>query len=37
MKKIETLVEDLQEVIYGRGGWTKAISDTLGTNISKSA
>ena len=37
MKKIETLVEDLEEVIYGKGGWTKVISDTLGKNIADSA
>ena len=37
MKKIDTLVEDLESVIYGQGGWNGTIGSMLGTNIAMSA
>jgi CRISPR/Cas system-associated exonuclease Cas4 (RecB family) len=37
MKKIDTLVEDLESVIYGLGGWNGNIGSILGDNIAKSA
>tara|TARA_B100001093_G_C26819653_1_gene1011346 strand:+ start:1169 stop:2017 length:849 start_codon:yes stop_codon:yes gene_type:complete len=37
MKKIDTLIEDIEQVIYGKGGWNKVISETLGKNIADSA
>ena len=33
MKKIDTLVEDLESVIYGQGGWRKSIAEEMGRNI----
>jgi len=37
MKKIDTLVEDLESVIYGQGGWNGTIGSMLGNNIAMSA
>tara|TARA_R110000803_G_scaffold91417_6_gene158809 strand:+ start:910 stop:1773 length:864 start_codon:yes stop_codon:yes gene_type:complete len=37
MKKIDTLVEDLESVIYGLGGWNGRIGSILGDNIATSA
>jgi CRISPR/Cas system-associated exonuclease Cas4 (RecB family) len=37
MKKIDTLVEDLESVIYGQGGWNGTIGSILGNNIAMSA
>ena len=33
MKNIDTLVEDLESVIYGQGGWRKSIAEEMGKNI----
>ena len=37
MKKIDTLIEDLESVIYGLGGWNGTIGSILGNNIATSA
>jgi len=37
MKKIDTLVEDIESVIYGLGGWNGTIGSILGNNIATSA
>jgi hypothetical protein len=37
MKKIDTLVEDIESVIYGLGGWNGTIGSMLGDNITTSA
>jgi hypothetical protein len=37
MKKIDTLVEDIESVIYGLGGWNGTIGSILGNNIAMSA
>jgi hypothetical protein len=37
MKKIDTLVEDIQSVIYGQGGWNGTIGSMLGNNIALTA
>jgi len=37
MKKIDTLVEDIESVIYGLGGWNGTIGSILGSNIAMSA
>ena len=37
MKKIDTLVKDLESVIYGQGGWNGTIGSMLGGNIALSA
>lgn len=37
MKTIDTLVSDIEEVIYGRGGWYSAIGEMLGNNIASAA
>jgi len=37
MKTIDTLVEDIESVIYGRGGWNGTIGSMLGNNIAMSA
>ena len=37
MKKIDTLVEDLESVIYGQGGWRKSIAEEMGRNIGEVA
>ena len=37
MKTLETLVEDIQSVIYGQGGWTKSISELLGSGVADTA
>ena len=37
MKKIDTLVQDLESVIYGLGGWSGTVGSMLGTNIAMSA
>jgi len=37
MKKIDTLIEDLESVIYGLGGWNGTIGSILGNNIAMSA
>jgi len=37
MKKIDTLVQDLESVIYGLGGWSGTVGSILGTNIAMSA
>ena len=33
MKNIDTLIEDLESVIYGQGGWRKSIAEAMGKNI----
>ena len=33
MKNIDTLVEALDSVIYGQGGWRKSIAEAMGKNI----
>ena len=37
MKTIDTLVKDLEDVIYGRGGWHSAVGEMLGNNIATAA
>jgi CRISPR/Cas system-associated exonuclease Cas4 (RecB family) len=37
MKKIDTLIPDLEEVIYGRGGWNSALGTMMGEAIATSA
>ena len=37
MKKIDTLVADIESVIYGLGGWNGTIGSILGNNIAMSA
>lgn len=37
MKKIDTLIDDIESVIYGLGGWTRSIALNLGQNIGISA
>ena len=37
MKKIDTLVEDIESVIYGLGGWNRTIGAQLGKSVSLSA
>jgi hypothetical protein len=37
MKTIDTLVSDIEEVIYGRGGWYSAIGELLGNNIASAS
>lgn len=37
MKEIRTLVEDMNEVIKGNGGWTGTISAIMGNNIAMTA
>ena len=37
MKKIDTLVQDLESVIYGLGGWSGTVGALLGNNIATSA
>jgi len=37
MKDINTLVKDLESVLYGLGGWTGTIGSILGDNIAASA
>jgi hypothetical protein len=37
MKKIDTLVEGIESVIRGEGGWNKVIADSLAQNISTMA
>ena len=37
MKSIETLVEDIHKVLEGKGGWDRAITEYLASNISKIA
>ena len=37
MKKIDTLIDDMESVIYGLGGWTRSIALNLGQNIGISA
>src|SRR6056300_171813 len=37
MKKIDTLIPDLEEVIYGRGGWNAALGTMMGEAIASSA
>ena len=37
MKNIDTLVEDIQSVVYGQGGWNGTIGSLLGNNIAVSA
>jgi len=37
MKDIKTLVEDMNEVIKGNGGWSGTISSIMGTNIAMTA
>lgn len=37
MKTIDTLVSDIEEVIYGRGGWHSTIGEMLGKNVSDAA
>jgi|TARA_R110000824_G_scaffold26556_1_gene91092 CRISPR/Cas system-associated exonuclease Cas4 (RecB family) len=37
MPKIETLIHDMYEVIQGRGGWDKTITEYLSTNIAQAA
>ena len=37
MKKIDTLIEDIESVIYGLGGWNGTIGSILGDNVAKSA
>ena len=37
MKSIETLVPDIYAVLEGKGGWDKAITEYLSTNISQIA
>jgi hypothetical protein len=37
MKKIDTLIEDIESVIYGLGGWNGTIGSILGNNIAMSA
>jgi len=37
MKNIQTLVDDLYQVIQGQGGWTKSISSQMGKAIADTA
>ena len=37
MKKIDTLVQDLESVIYGLGGWSGTVGSMLGNSIAISA
>ena len=37
MKKIDTLIPDLEEVIYGRGGWNASLGTMMGEAIASSA
>ena len=37
MKNIDTLVEDIESVIYGQGGWTNSIANAMGKNIAEVA
>lgn len=37
MKSIDTLIDDITEVIHGRGGWNNVIGEELGKNIARSA
>jgi len=37
MKKIETLVEDIEQTILGYNGWDKALGDWMANNISRMA
>ena len=37
MKKIDTLVEDIESVIYGQGGWNEAIAEAMGKSIADTA
>lgn len=37
MKNIDTLVGDIEEVIYGGGGWHSTLGDMLGQAVGKSA
>lgn len=37
MKTIDTLVEDIQSVIYGQGGWNKSIAEAMGKSIADTA
>ena len=34
MKTIDTLVEDMEQVLYGLKGWDKAVGDRMGSTIS---
>ena len=33
MKTIDTLVEDIESVIYGQGGWNKSVAEAMGKSI----
>lgn len=35
MKTIETLIDDIYEVVEGKGGWDKAASEYFGTTVAK--
>jgi CRISPR/Cas system-associated exonuclease Cas4 (RecB family) len=37
MKKIDTLVQDLESVIYGQGGWNGTVGSLLGNSIALTA
>lgn len=37
MKTIDTLIEDINEVIKGKGGWTKAVNDYFKETIGEAA
>ena len=37
MKTIDTLVEDIESVIYGQGGWNKSIAEAMGKSIADTA
>ena len=37
MKTIDTLVEDIESVIYGQGGWNKSVAEAMGKSIADTA